>query len=45
MAKNVVSMGEYKFRYGFGGKTLKERNSLEELHLDWRIILKLSLSK
>jgi hypothetical protein len=21
MAKNMVSMGEYKFRHGFGGKT------------------------
>jgi hypothetical protein len=45
MAKNVVSMGEYKFRQGFGGKPPKERDSFEELHLDLRIILKLFLSK
>jgi hypothetical protein len=45
MAKNVLSMGEHKFRHSLVGKTPKERDNLEDLHLDRRIILKWILNK
>jgi len=40
MATDVVSMGEYEFRHGFGGETRKKETIWKSYTLDWRMILK-----
>jgi hypothetical protein len=43
MSENVAHTrigGEEKCMHSFGGNTRKERDHLQELDIDWRIILK-----
>jgi hypothetical protein len=41
MGGHVAHIGkEEKYMHSFGGKTMKERGHLQDLGINWRIILK-----